>query len=697
LICQEIVVILPKITLSIYRLNNPLTHTFISHNTSSYVFVQIKKSDMLYTQGVIYIMRRIILLSLLLLLSMPLMLAPIQSQTVTEHHITLYLEDFTNVTENQPTDLPSPITFGPNRANFFTNPNLDWITLQIGHTAPAEAVTSVALATALKDEVLTADGNLGHTTSTGYTSWRSPDTGAPINSQGGGVGNPPTTNDGKVEILIEPHKLLGTSIFQVADIADIRWQTYRVADSSGGNDWYASIWTNTPTQSTNGNAVGGGYTALINFEGRYTDPPLSTGDWIQNSASNLYASEHFYAVTKISGVTGVTLPTLTSGAINWSNYPNPGPNVTNGDIDYRNHDVKAIAFATASSWGHALDSYLDDLQIDIETSPGNIERIIINLETRAPVYSSNPPEDSIINITTSVGVEATAPITIENIGTQPLSLTNISLNNPAVLEIGHNATSGAPISPSGTFDFNFLCGGASHTTPGTYTNTVNVTHDGLGASSPAEYTVNCEITADFTIDSAQSTSGALVNGATFNAQQDTISITFTADVFNTTDPADPNYADSASNPANYVLLQGDTIATNACNAINPSDTQITAFTVNYDSASRTSTLTFNPALSDGTYRLLVCGTTSIVSAIAPNVSLNGGTDVTFNFTIDTTVPVTPTAVVSVTPAPTVTPSPDGTGQTGTTPAQPEDLGVTSLPDTGDTPAWADLLRQILGW
>lgn len=637
-------------------------------------------------------MRRFILLSIMLFLSISLLIAPTQGQTINEHHFTLYLEDFTALTATQPADLGTPITFGPNRANFFTNPAYNWITLQIGHTAPAEASVDPLIAEALKDEILTGDGDLGYLPATAYTSWRSPSSGAaPVNSL---TGTSPTytphTNDGKVEILIEPHKLLGMPIFQVEDIVDIRWQTYRVADTSGGNDWYASIWTYTPTPSPHPSPLGGGYTALINFEARYTPPtPLSTGDWIQNSAQLIRPSEHFYAVTQISGVAGVSLDAIRTGAINWDNYTSGSTH----EVDYRAHDVKAIAFATASLWGWELDSYLDDLQIDIETSSGNIERIIINLETQAPIYDSIPAYDSTINITTSVGVEATLPITIENIGTQPLSLTNISLDNPAVLEIGYNATLGAPLAPSETFDFNFTCGGAAFTTIGTYTNSVLVEHNGLGASDPAEYIINCTITGSpFTVDSAQTTSGALTNGAIFTVNQDTIAITFTADVFNTTDTTDPNYADSASNPANYVLLQGDAIATTSCNAINPSDTRITAFTVNHDSASRASTLTFAPPLTDGIYRLLVCGTTSIVLNADPSVHLNGGTDVTFNFTINTTPPVGPTPIGPTPTSPTPIP---GTG-TGALP-QPEALNVTELPATGETPAWADLLRWILGW
>lgn len=746
--------------------------------------------------------RRLSLLFLLILVAIPLMLAPVSAQAPTEHRFTIFVEDFVNFTAVQPTDLPSPITFGPGRANFFTNSAYNWITIQIGHTAPAEATN------ALKQEILTADGMLGN--HVGYTAWRTPVTGSPPTAPANA--NPTgTTNDGKVEILIEPHKIIGEAL-SVEDIVDIRWQTYRVSDTGGGNDWYASIWTNTPLQSPNPARQGGGYTALINFEGRYTPPtPLTTGDWIENSAQNLYASEHFYAVTKISGVQNTNLSLLTSGPINWSTYPSPGPQVTSGNVDYRNHDVKAIAFATASSWGYQLDAYLDDLQIEVEDSAGNIHLIIINLETRAPVYNSTPAEDSIINLTTTAGVEANEPISIENIGSETLILNMISLGNLGATQAGYVAPPLTSVPVGGTFDFQFRCGGAGHMTPGNYTNTVLVTHNGLGASSPAEYTVNCEILPEvgaydsvpslsapdivinttindpgsevltvmntgvgtleilglsssgdprigfnpdipspypplasgetrdhpvvcladvggtltaqldviyqvapgaspvsvsynvtcnivddsppvsIDIDTTQTTSGILLDGTTFNVEQETIQITFSADVLNITDPSDPNYEDSASNPNNYILLEGPTYETSSCATLSPNDTQIIPSNVVYDVATRTTTLTYDPALGDGNYRLFICGTTSIVSAIDPTVILNGGLDVVINFAVDLQATPQPT----VQPTATAEPTPIVSGSSDQV-AQPEELGVVALPATGETPFWVDILRRIFG-
>ncbi|RMG76333.1 MAG: hypothetical protein D6711_04200, partial [Chloroflexi bacterium] len=84
---------------------------------------------------------------------------------------------------------------------------------------------------------------------------------------------------------------------------------------------------------------------------------------------------------------------------------------------------------------------------------------------------------------------------------------------------------------------------------------------------------------------------------------------------------------------------------------------------------------FSPALTNGVYRLHICGTTSIVSASNPTIALNGGEDAIINFTIDVS------AGQQTTP--------------GSQVSQPELLGITELPSTGETPAWRDDVLQVM--
>lgn len=167
--------------------------------------------------------------------------------------------------------------------------------------------------------------------------------------------------------------------------------------------------------------------------------------------------------------------------------------------------------------------------------------------------------------------------------------------------------------------------------------------------------------------------GISLEGITYTSTVDELTIQFNMDVFDDGAGTDP---DSASNPANYILVSEGAVAgfqTASCvGGVSPDDTQINFASVNYDSSTYVTTLAFNPPLAGGVYQLIVCGTTSIVSAGNPLFHLNGGVDAIVNFIID---PINPPA-----PLP-----------------QPEDLGISELPATGERPLWAEWLAAWLGW
>lgn len=182
--------------------------------------------------------------------------------------------------------------------------------------------------------------------------------------------------------------------------------------------------------------------------------------------------------------------------------------------------------------------------------------------------------------------------------------------------------------------------------------------------------------------------GVSLDGVTYTVNLDQLTIQFNIDVFDDGTGADP---DSASNPANYILVSEGSVSgfqTASCLAgVSNDDATITFNSLTYNSANYVTTITFDPALADGNYRLIICGTTSIVSATDTTRHLNNGVDVVVGFMIDTTTPtITPTPA---TPDPTDAPAP--------TLAQPEDLGIAELPATGERPIWADLLSRWFGW
>lgn len=106
--------------------------------------------------------------------------------------------------------------------------------------------------------------------------------------------------------------------------------------------------------------------------------------------------------------------------------------------------------------------------------------------------------------------------------------------------------------------------------------------------------------------------------------------------------------DDVTNPDNYLLLEenGDDFQTTDCLAYfsagtPPNDTHFTVDSVNYDDALYSATINFNggSALPDGTYRLFVCGTTSIIDLV--DNPLNGGADTTYDFSVGAGAPTTP--------------------------------------------------------
>jgi LPXTG-site transpeptidase (sortase) family protein len=120
-------------------------------------------------------------------------------------------------------------------------------------------------------------------------------------------------------------------------------------------------------------------------------------------------------------------------------------------------------------------------------------------------------------------------------------------------------------------------------------------------------------------------------------------VKFSQDVYDPTGDSDVN---DVTNPYNYMLIRdlGDTAGfqTISCSAkaITPADTQIAIGTVLYDKATTTATFTVNGGLpiSDGTYRLFICGSTSIVDPLDTSLKLVGtngpGTDYLRNFTVE---------------------------------------------------------------
>ncbi|MBI5668553.1 MAG: choice-of-anchor D domain-containing protein [Chloroflexi bacterium] len=114
----------------------------------------------------------------------------------------------------------------------------------------------------------------------------------------------------------------------------------------------------------------------------------------------------------------------------------------------------------------------------------------------APIYSSNPaPEPdpaSALTLTTTEGTSANATITVSNLGSAALDITDVVLSNTTDFTLLSSPT--FSIAPGGSaVDLDIQCD-ADLGTSGTFTTDITVTHND-SARSPARYTLSCTVNA----------------------------------------------------------------------------------------------------------------------------------------------------------------------------------------------------------
>ncbi len=164
-----------------------------------------------------------------------------------------------------------------------------------------------------------------------------------------------------------------------------------------------------------------------------------------------------------------------------------------------------------------------------------------------------------------------------------------------------------------------------------------------------------------------------IDGTTSGSTGSAVTIQFNRAVRSGTD------ANGAENPDNYVLtspgVDGGFDRTLACRdwkQATPAtdDVRLTNIVVSLSPDGTAVTLQFQPPLAPGLYRLLVCGTSSIVAADGGTVLNNGAFDGSIEFTV-------------------------GEGVTGIE-MLPTTLPVEVLPATGQTPWWRGPLLALVG-
>ena len=169
------------------------------------------------------------------------------------------------------------------------------------------------------------------------------------------------------------------------------------------------------------------------------------------------------------------------------------------------------------------------------------------------------------------------------------------------------------------------------------------------------------------------------------------------------DPPGNTNPNDVTNPANYLLVERghngafDTVS--CAGGVQADDSQIPVNSVTYDSDTFTATVHINNGvpLPDGTYRLFVCGTTSITD-LAGN-HLNGGHDAIYDFVVHRAVPPKtgfPRGVVTALPQQPAAKAYAGLDMRLTIPSLGLDLPIVGVPLTED--GWdVSWLGNAVGW
>jgi len=162
------------------------------------------------------------------------------------------------------------------------------------------------------------------------------------------------------------------------------------------------------------------------------------------------------------------------------------------------------------------------------------------------------------------------------------------------------------------------------------------------------------------------------------ASLSSITVVFNQDMLN------DGSAKAANNTVNYILVErgaNGSFDTTSCNGgVVSDDVQQTISTASYSNVGFITTLTLASPLANGTYRLFICGTTSIWSVAGLELN-NGANDTTVDFTIGTTSATTGgTGAKKTTTASTLPKTGFAPGKVTSLPAQPVDLSYAKLDD-----------------
>jgi LPXTG-site transpeptidase (sortase) family protein len=308
-----------------------------------------------------------------------------------------------------------------------------------------------------------------------------------------------------------------------------------------------------------------------------------------------------------------------------------------GYLDRTNNDLKVAVCGNATcTSGNTLTT------LDSVGNVGHFPSLVLN-SNGFPVISYHDQSNNDLkvaicgNATCTSSNILTAVDTIGYVG----SFTSLALNSSGFPVISYNDESNSDLKVA-------VCGNATCTSGNTLITVDNagilgwytsqeLNNNGFPVVSYYDYTNQdlkvSSITPPTVVSTSLSTTYTGIDLSNFT-------VTFSEGV---NDPTGNTDIDDVTNPSNYLLVnKGDNSVadTKSCSGgVLADDTQITVNSVSYDNGAFSSTVTLANALPVGSYRLLVCGSTSIVDSTG--FPLNAGSDYTFDFVVNPAPSVLP--------------------------------------------------------
>jgi len=277
------------------------------------------------------------------------------------------------------------------------------------------------------------------------------------------------------------------------------------------------------TANGTGGAVGGG----AFFNGNSTAADVSASNTIFSNSMGVGGNCAGSAFT--SANTNLQFPGSTCGASIPTGDPKlAGPGIFAGPNVFVSTQTLNAGSAASNAGTNSVCNGIPVFTFDgtgrpgIRPSPGGSNCDIGAYESgNAPVYASNPPPSSTINISALTTMPMTATVVVSNTGNDNLTISNYSVTgNPQITVSGPPGTPPFTIPPgNSTQTLTLSCQNA---VPGNFMGTLTVTHN--AANNPATYTVNCMVTAPLTPLSI-TTASPLPNGSVGSMYSQTFAAT----------------------------------------------------------------------------------------------------------------------------------------------------------------------------